>query len=202
VPCRAALALRAQREAHTRPKHNILDSEIAIGSFLWPNGLRRRKIKPCVSQSGVSCFIGRLKATWPLDPPIEKENAIEERKKTPKDDPYLMWNSKVVLRVTGSGLPIDSEHSREKTSISLVWRQALAEKPEDLNESNFWLKKCERKSFAYAKNTNNEIRKIGRKLYFPTKAILVCKVNNVVMSREVMGKRSPGATRFKLLTPT
>jgi len=30
--------LRTQGEAHTRPKHNILDSEITIGSFLWPNG--------------------------------------------------------------------------------------------------------------------------------------------------------------------
>jgi len=37
--------MRAQAEAHTQPKHNILDSEITIGSFLWPNGLRRSKIK-------------------------------------------------------------------------------------------------------------------------------------------------------------
>jgi len=36
--------LRAQ-EAHTPPKNNILDSEITIGSFLWPNGLRRSKMK-------------------------------------------------------------------------------------------------------------------------------------------------------------
>jgi len=43
APCRAALTLRVQGEAHTRPKHNILDSEITIGSFLWPNGLRRSK---------------------------------------------------------------------------------------------------------------------------------------------------------------
>jgi len=39
------LTLRAQGEAHTRPKHNILDSEVTIGSFLWFNGLRRSKIK-------------------------------------------------------------------------------------------------------------------------------------------------------------
>jgi len=45
APCRAALTLRAQAEAHTWPKHNILDSEIAVGSFLWPNVLRRSKIK-------------------------------------------------------------------------------------------------------------------------------------------------------------
>jgi len=44
----SALTLRAQGEAHTWPKHNILDSEITIGSFLWLNGLRRSKIKPIV----------------------------------------------------------------------------------------------------------------------------------------------------------
>ena len=37
--------------AHTRPKHNILDSEITIGSFLWPNGLRRSKIKVAYSSN-------------------------------------------------------------------------------------------------------------------------------------------------------
>jgi len=45
APCRAALTLRAQAETHTRSKHNILDSEITIGSVLWPNGLRRSKRK-------------------------------------------------------------------------------------------------------------------------------------------------------------
>jgi len=40
-----ALTSRKQAEAHTRPKHNILDSEITIRSFFWPNGLRRSKIK-------------------------------------------------------------------------------------------------------------------------------------------------------------
>jgi len=37
--------LRAQEEAHNLQKHNILNSEITIGSFLWLNGLRRSKIK-------------------------------------------------------------------------------------------------------------------------------------------------------------
>jgi len=50
-PCRAALTLRAQREAHTRPKHNFLDSQITIGSFLWLNGVRRSKTKVCLKMA-------------------------------------------------------------------------------------------------------------------------------------------------------
>jgi len=51
--------LRAQGEAHTRPKHNILDSEITIGSFLWPNELRRSKIKSrlLLTQNGLLQYI-------------------------------------------------------------------------------------------------------------------------------------------------
>ena len=49
----ALQTLGAQGEAHTQPKHNILDSEITVGSFLWLNGLRRSKIK-MVEMQGTS----------------------------------------------------------------------------------------------------------------------------------------------------
>ena len=72
----------ARRSAY-RPKHNILDSEITIGSYLWLNGLRRSKIK--FTPSGNAAKRGpRRSRKWVLGQlPIKRSfetNSLREKK--------------------------------------------------------------------------------------------------------------------------
>ena len=55
--------IESASRSHTRPKHNILDSEITIGSFLWLNGLRRSKIKLGTTALGRGSLFWRLFVT-------------------------------------------------------------------------------------------------------------------------------------------
>jgi len=83
--------LRAQGEAHTRPKQNILDREITVGSFLWLNGLRRSKIKFAPQHS----VRGRVKIY--LD---DSKQSLGLINKPPSFmQPLLVWQNKWMIEI-------------------------------------------------------------------------------------------------------